>query len=330
MTATHSTPEVLNSEGLQPLRADTQADLGTKAVSATSAGSDGDIFRSVAEEEFGEVDTDEVPEIRLSLLMCAYNERKTISRAVREVLAVEFPCEVELVIVDDGSTDGTASLVQRIKDPRIVLHVHEHNQGKGAALRTAVSLAKGTHMLPFDADLEYAPKDIPRLIEPIMTGRFEVVYGTRLFGYNTVYQSFKYAMGNRVLTMMTNILYNAYLSDLHTCLKLIPLDTFRSLELSERGFGLDTELTAALLRLGIRPFEVPVSYYSRSHAEGKKINWRDALQCVQILFRVRTRRKKRLTHTVATQEPQLATAELRAVPPPPAAASDKPDAVVAG
>ena len=175
--------------------------------------------------------------------------------------------------------------------PRLVLHKHEKNKGKGAALRTAVSLATGTHILPFDADLEYTPKDIPRLVEPILTGRFDVVYGTRLFGYNTVYQSFRYAVGNKVLTTMTNILFDSFLSDLHTCLKLMPLDLFRSLDLREKGFGLDTELTATLLRLGVRPFEVPVSYYSRSHAQGKKINAGDAVDCLHILFRVRTRRK---------------------------------------
>ena len=236
----------------------------------------------------------EAPKLKISILMCAFNEERTISRAVREVLAVEYPCEMELVIVDDGSTDATAKLAEEFTDPRITLRKHEKNQGKGAALKTAASLASGTHILPFDADLEYASKDIPRLIEPIMTGRFDVVYGTRLFGYNTVYHSYWYAVGNRVLTTLTNVLFNSYLSDLHTCLKLMPLDLFDSLDLREKRFGLDTEVTAELLRLGVRPFEVPVCYYSRSHAQGKKINARDALACLHILFRVRTRRKRRL------------------------------------
>jgi glycosyltransferase involved in cell wall biosynthesis len=240
--------------------------------------------------------------LKISILMCAFNEQKTISRAVRDVLAVEYPCEIELVVVDDGSTDSTAALVAKIEDPRITLHRHPGNRGKGAALRTAASLATGTYILPFDADLEYSPKDIPRLIEPILTGRFEVVYGVRLFGYNTVYQSFRYAIGNKVLTALTNILFDSYLNDLHTCLKLMPLATFRNLRLRQNGFGLDTEVTAMLLRLGIRPFEVPASYYSRSHAQGKKISWRDAVACVRILFRVRATRKRRLLLPAAQQQ----------------------------
>jgi glycosyltransferase involved in cell wall biosynthesis len=224
---------------------------------------------------------------KLSILMCAYNERQTIGQAVRAILETEYPCAIELILVDDGSTDGTADQVAQVTDPRLVFCRHPRNAGKGAALLSAVLLASGTHVLPFDADLEYEPDDIPRLLEPVLRGRAEVVYGTRLFGINTVYQTWRYAVGNRLLTRAANLLFNAYLSDLHTCLKLVPLATFRGLGLTETGFGLDTELTARLLRAGVRPFEVPVSYYSRSHAEGKKINWRDAVACLRILLRVR-------------------------------------------
>jgi dolichol-phosphate hexosyltransferase len=249
------------------------------------------------------VDTeDSAPQIKISILMCAYNEHRTIRRAVREVLAADYPCEIELIVVDDGSKDATAGIVAKIADPRIILHKHAQNKGKGAALRTAASLATGTHLLPFDADLEYSPKDIARLVEPLLTGRFEVVYGTRLFGYNTVYQSFRYAVGNRFLTTLANVMFDAYLSDMHTCLKLMPLSLFESLSLSENRFGLDTEVTATLLRLGFRPFEVPISYYSRSHAQGKKINWRDAFECLCILFRVRFKKKSKLTLSTAEQK----------------------------
>ncbi len=181
------------------------------------------------------------------------------------------------------------SLLSLISDDRVIVHRHSVNKGKGAALLSAASLATGTHLLPFDADLEYAAEDIPKMLEPVLKGRSEVVYGTRLFGCNTVYQSYRYAVGNRLLTFLANVLFNANLSDLHTCLKLVPTALLRKLRLNEIGFGLDTELTALILRRGVRPFEVPISYYSRSHAQGKKINWRDAVKCVWVLLRVRLR-----------------------------------------
>jgi dolichol-phosphate hexosyltransferase len=239
---------------------------------------------------------------KVSILMCAFNEEQRIAQAIREILRTTYPCDMELIVVDDGSTDATTAIVEQFEDPRIIFHRHTENKGKGSALRTASSLATGTHILPFDADLEYSSEDIPRLIEPIIKRNYAVVYGVRLFGFNTVYRSYRYALGNRLLTTLANILFDANLSDLHTCLKLIPLDLFRSLALRESGFGLDTELTTSLLRLGIRPFEVPVSYYSRSHAQGKKINWRDAFACLGVLFRVRMTRLKRLC-PAAAEEP---------------------------
>ena len=231
--------------------------------------------------------------LKLSILMCAYNEQSTIVQAITEILATKYPCDIELIVVDDGSTDATPDLIKRINDPRVIFHRHPRNSGKGSALLSAVSLATGTYVLPFDADLEYDPEDIPKMLEPVLRGRSDVVYGARLFGCNTVYHSYRYAIGNRFLTLMTNVLFNAYLSDMHTCLKLVPLATFKSLDLSEAGFGLDTELTAMLLKSGVRPFEVPVSYYSRSHAQGKKITWRDAIACLWIILHVRLRRGTR-------------------------------------
>jgi dolichol-phosphate hexosyltransferase len=231
-------------------------------------------------------------QLKLSILMCAYNEQNTIAQAIAEILEIKYPCDIELIVVDDGSTDATPDLIKQVTDPRIISYSHSSNCGKGAALLSALSLASGTHVLPFDADLEYDPEDILKMLVPVLKGRSEVVYGARLFGCNTVYQSYRYAAGNRFLTRITNVLFNAYLSDLHTCLKLIPLVMFKSLSFSETGFGLDTELTALLLRNGVRPFEVSISYYSRSHSQGKKITWRDAIVCLWILFRVRLSRDR--------------------------------------
>jgi glycosyltransferase involved in cell wall biosynthesis len=226
--------------------------------------------------------------------MCAFNEQERIEQAVSEVLRTSYPCDIELIVVDDGSTDDTGLIAEKISDPRLVVHRLANNMGKGYALRYAAGLATGTHMIPFDADLEYSSDDIPRLIDPVIKRNYDVVYGARIFGFNTVYQSYRYAVGNRIFTRITNILFDASISDLHTCLKLVSLALFRQLALNEPRFGLDTELTATLLRLGVRPFEVPVSYYSRSHGQGKKIGWRDAFVCVTILVKVRFRRRKRL------------------------------------
>jgi Glycosyl transferase family 2 len=227
--------------------------------------------------------------VKLSILMAAYNEEQTITQVVQAVLGVDYPCEMELIVVNDGSKDQTGRLLEEIGDPRVVVHHHPVNRGKGAAVKTAVTLASGTHIVPFDADLEYLPEDLPRLLEPIIRGRCNVVYGTRMFGVNTVHRSFRYAVGNRFMSRLANLLFDSCISDLHTCLKLIPLEMVRALTLTEDGFGLDTEITASLLRHGARPFEVPISYYSRSHAQGKKISWRDAVECIVILLRVRMR-----------------------------------------
>jgi dolichol-phosphate hexosyltransferase len=232
-------------------------------------------------------------QVKLSILMPAYNEERTVAWVIDEILGGDYPCDFELIVVDDGSTDRTPTLLSNIDDPRLRLIRHSVNRGKGAALLSAAAQATGTHVLPFDADFEYEPADIPRLLEPMLRGRCEVVYGVRLFGCNTVYHSYKYAVGNRWLTRCANIMFDSYLSDLHTCLKLMPLSMFRRLQPTETGFGLDTEITALLLRQGVRPFEVPVSYYSRSRAQGKKITWRDALHCLRILVRERLARPGR-------------------------------------
>ncbi|HEY3772083.1 MAG TPA: glycosyltransferase family 2 protein [Solirubrobacteraceae bacterium] len=228
----------------------------------------------------------------LSIVMPAYNERRTIARAIAEVMSAALPCPFELIVVNDGSTDGTTEILQALNHPRARVINHPRNLGKGAALQTGAEVARGTHFVPFDADLEYEPGDLARLLEPVMQGRCEVVYGVRLFGTNTRYQSYKHALGNRALTLAASLMYNASLSDIHTCLKLLPLALFREMNLREDGFGLDTEITAKLLHRGVRPFEIPVSYHSRSVAHGKKITWRDGVKCLQVLARVRSAPKQ--------------------------------------
>jgi glycosyltransferase involved in cell wall biosynthesis len=167
------------------------------------------------------------------------------------------------------------------------------NRGKGAAILTAIERATGTHLLVFDADSEYDPADISSLVAPIATGRAEVVYGARVRGWRTNFPSLFYAVGNRVMTEFANVLYGSAISDLHTCLKLLPLPLLREMKLKERGFGLDTEISAEMLRLGFRPYEVPASYVGRTREEGKKIRLRDAVRCVMVLLKVRTRGRTR-------------------------------------
>jgi dolichol-phosphate hexosyltransferase len=242
--------------------------------------------------------------VKLSILMPVYNEERTVAQVIDEVLSADYPCDFELIVVDDGSTDRTPVLLSGVSDRRVTICRHPLNLGKGAAIISAAGLATGTHVLPFDADFEYEPEDIPRLLEPLLRGRCDVVYGVRLFGCNTVYQSYRYAVGNRLLTRFANILFDSYLNDLHTCLKLMPLSMLRGLNPTETGFGLDTEITAMLLRQGVRPFEVPVTYYSRSHAQGKKITWRDALTCLRILVRERLARRKYLEVVAPVAEGQ--------------------------
>jgi dolichol-phosphate hexosyltransferase len=225
----------------------------------------------------------------LSVVMPAHNEEATIENAVREILELEVPFAIELIVVDDGSVDRTPLILSGIDDSCVLVHRHPVKLGKGAAVMSGSALATGTHLVVFDADSEYLASDLPRMCEAIRCGHASVVFGTRIFGMNTVYRSFRYAIGNRISTLAANVLFDSYLTDLHTCLKMMPVSLFRELDLTHTGFGLDSEITAELLRRGHRPFEVPVSYLSRSHAEGKKLTWRDGLECLAVLARVRLR-----------------------------------------
>ena len=225
--------------------------------------------------------------VKLSIVMPVYNESRTVSAAIERVLAVDYPCPVELIVVDDGSSDDTLAQLRRLAERGVRLVRHTRNRGKGAAVRTGVSVADGTHMIILDADLEYSPSDIPAMVTAVLDGHGDHVFGTRVFGFNTRYPSFRFAVGGRMLTFAANMLYDSCITDMHTCLKLLPVADFRALRLTENGFGLDTELTARLIRGGVRPFEVPVTYVGRTAAQGKKIGWRDGVRCLRILTRVR-------------------------------------------
>ncbi len=228
--------------------------------------------------------------MKLTIVMPVFNEARRVAMAIKQVLEVDYPCDFELVVVDDGSADATPSILTSFDDPRIRVIRHEQNQGKGAAVRTGVAQARGDSLVILDADLEYDPRDIPRLLDPVLSGRAEVVFGSRQFGSHTAY-SFWYVMGNKLVTTFANVVFNCYLSDLETCYKLMPTQLYRDLGVRSNGFGMEAEVTGKLLRRGIRPFEVPISYHARTRAEGKKITWVDGVEALGILLRERLRRR---------------------------------------
>jgi glycosyltransferase involved in cell wall biosynthesis len=224
---------------------------------------------------------------RLTVLMPVYNELATVERAISEVLEAEELASRELVVVDDGSTDGTAELLRsREWPPEVRVLFHDSNQGKGAAVRTALAVARGEISAIFDADLEYDPHDMGPLLEPILAGNANAVFGVRAFEGHTSH-SFLYVMGNRGVTLAANILFNVYLKDLMTCHKAIRTEVFKSLPLKARGFEIEPEIAARLLQRGERIYEVPASYAARAHDEGKKLTSRDGLKVIATLIRCR-------------------------------------------
>jgi glycosyltransferase involved in cell wall biosynthesis len=223
----------------------------------------------------------------LSILMPVYNERATVERAIEEVLEADLPLPFELIVVDDGSTDGTSDILAgREWDERVTLLSHERNAGKGAAVRTALQSARGEYSAIFDADLEYDPHDLAALVAPLLEGKTNAVFGVRAFdGYTS--HSFLYVMGNRGVTLVANILYNVYLKDLMTCHKVIRTDVFQALPLRARGFDIEPEIAARLLRRGERIFELPVLYKARQTEEGKKLTSVDGFRVIKTLLRCR-------------------------------------------
>jgi dolichol-phosphate hexosyltransferase len=223
--------------------------------------------------------------------MPVYNEAATVKQAIEEVLAANLGVDVELIVVNDGSTDGTAEILSGTVWPdRVrVLH-HDVNRGKGAAVRTALEAARGEFSAIFDADLEYEPGDLAALLEPLKAGDTNAVFGVRAFdGYTS--HSFLFVMGNKGVTLFANVLFNVYLRDLMTCHKAIRTDVFRALPLTATGFEIEPEIAARLLQRGERIFEVPVHYKARGSDQGKKLTAMDGLRVVVTLLRCRVSRR---------------------------------------
>ena len=215
--------------------------------------------------------------MKLSIIMPVYNECETLHEILSQVRAVELAnAEKEIIVVDDGSTDDSRDiLIEEAKAGDLLVFHHEQNRGKGAAVRTAIEHASGDLIVIQDADLEYDPRDYPSLIQPIIEGRVTVVYGSRFLGPRKA-MLFWHMLGNKLLTLTTNILYNAILSDMETCYKCFRADVVKDIPLRSRRFEFEPEVTAKVLKRGHRIFEVPISYYGREYHEGKKIGWRDA------------------------------------------------------
>jgi glycosyltransferase involved in cell wall biosynthesis len=221
----------------------------------------------------------------LSVVMPVYNERNTIDEIIRRVLAV--PMRIQLIVVDDVSTDGTAEILDGLqKELGFTLLKQPKNGGKGSALRRGFTAVTGDMMIIQDADLEYHPEEYPLLTKLITSGRADVVYGSRFLGTHRVFLLTHY-MGNRLLTFITNLLYNTMLTDMETCYKVMRIDVLRSMELKSNGFGIEPELTAKVFKRRYKVYEVPISYDGRGYEEGKKITWRDGVVALWVLLKYR-------------------------------------------
>jgi glycosyltransferase involved in cell wall biosynthesis len=229
----------------------------------------------------------------LSVMMPVYNEERTLPTMLRHVLDCDLVGEV--IAVDDGSKDGSWAILSEFaqRDPRVRPFRQEVNRGKGAALRRAISELQMPFAIVQDADLEYDPRDYPILLEPLLSGRADIVYGVRGFSGQTAY-SFWFVMGNKVVTLASNVLFNSYISDLESGYKVLRSDLWRRLNLQGSRFDIEPEITARVLRLGYRIHEVPIRYYARSREEGKKLTWRDGVHAIGTLIGLRLRSRRGL------------------------------------
>jgi glycosyltransferase involved in cell wall biosynthesis len=222
----------------------------------------------------------------LSVIVPVFDERNTVAEIVRRMRAVDIPLEREFVLVDDGSTDGTRDVLNQLTDSTVRVVYHEGNKGKGAAIRTGLEQVTGDLVLVQDADLEYDPNDWPKLIAPILNGKATVVYGSRFTGERRN-MLFLHWVGNRFLSLVTNVLYNTTLSDMETCYKLFDRRVLANMRLRSSRFEFEPEVTAKVLKQGVRIYEVPISYAGREPDEGKKITWLDGFTALWALVKYR-------------------------------------------
>jgi glycosyltransferase involved in cell wall biosynthesis len=223
---------------------------------------------------------------KLSVIVPVFNERNTVAEIVRRMRHVELPMEREFVLVDDGSDDGTRPVLTQLEDSTVRVVLHPRNRGKGAAIRTGLEHVTGDLVLIQDADLEYDPDDWPKLLAPLLKGKAEVVYGSRFTGERRN-MLFLHWIGNRMLSFVTNLLYNTTLSDMETCYKLFDRRVLDGITIRSDRFDFEPEITAKVLRKGIRIYEVPISYAGREFHEGKKITWRDGFAALFALVKYR-------------------------------------------
>jgi glycosyltransferase involved in cell wall biosynthesis len=241
--------------------------------------------------------------MKLSILIPAFNEVHTITKVLQQVAKAPIDCEKEIIIVDDGSTDGTRDLLQSRTDITVIFH--EQNAGKGAAIRTAIDYATGDILLIQDADLEYNPEDYPVLLEPILRGDADVVYGSRFLGGPHRVLFFWHSIANRFLTLLSNMLSDLNLTDMETGYKAFRAPVLKNMRLQSDRFGFEPEVTARIARQGCHLYEVPISYRGRDYAEGKKITWRDGIAALWHILKYNLLAgqdlKKSVPHTVIHQ-----------------------------
>jgi glycosyltransferase involved in cell wall biosynthesis len=224
---------------------------------------------------------------KLSIIIPVYNEEKTIASILDKVRKLNIPkVSKEIIVVDDHSSDSTKKILEKASMTNCRFIIHAENQGKGAAVRSGLAKASGDYLIIQDADLEYDPRDIPKLLKPIFDGKAEVVYGSRFTGEHRN-MLFWHMMGNKFLSFVTNLLYNTTLSDMEVCYKLFTKEALQNISLKENRWGFDPEITAKILRKKIRIYEVPIAYTGREFDEGKKISWKDGFRILWVLLKYR-------------------------------------------